>query len=340
MPDLDNESSTEHAEHAEHVSTVVGTASAASSTHRSNISETVADHEPYHTPYHTGSPTLPLHDVLEEGVSSELHRIATAISRRRSHATAGAPEPLETDPVLNPESASFDVTKWVKTFVSELNDQGHKPSGLGVVFTDLDVFGSGSALQLQETVKSVLLAPLRAGELFAAKKDHKQILHGFNGLLKSGELLAVLGRPGSGCSTFLKSVCGELHGLTLGKGTDIHYNGASQPQMKKEFKGEVIYNQEVCAPCLNVPVGQYANQKNRSTSTLPTSQSGKPSSSPPPCVRPRSASTACPGPSTASTLPAWSWPSLASLTPTTPALATTSSAACLVASASGSVSPR
>lgn len=343
MPDLDNERSTEHAEHAEHaehVSTVAGTASAASSTHRSDISETVADQEPYHTPYQTGSPTLPLHDILEEGVSSELHRIATALSRRRSRPTAGGPEPLETDPVLNPESASFDVTKWVKSFVSELNDQGHKPSGLGVVFTDLDVFGSGSALQLQHTVKSVLLAPLRVGELFAAKKDHKQILHGFNGLLKSGELLAVLGRPGSGCSTFLKSICGELHGLTLGKGTDIHYNGASQTQMKKEFKGEVIYNQEVCAAVFNVPVRLYADPENRSTSILHTSQSAKPSSSPPRCAPPRSASKACRGPSTASTLPASSWPSLASPTRTTPASATTSSAACLVASASGSALPR
>jgi ABC-type multidrug transport system ATPase subunit len=66
--------------------------------------------------------------------------------------------------------------------------------------------------------------------------------------LKSGELLAVLGRPGSGCSTFLKSICGELHGLKLGSKTNIHYNGAPQSQMSKEFKGEVIYNQEVRCP--------------------------------------------------------------------------------------------
>lgn len=134
--------------------------------------------------------------------------------------------------------------------MAQVNEQGNKASELSVLFRDLDVYGSGAALQLQETVDSVLLAPLRIGEIFSGKKEHRHILHGFNGLLKSGELLAVLGRPGSGCSTFLKSICGELNGLDLGKTSTIHYNGASQTQMSKEFKGEVIYNQEVCHPAL------------------------------------------------------------------------------------------
>lgn len=198
--------------------------------------ETLGDHDPYHR-------RQSVH-VLEEGASTELHRIATALSRHRSHATAGGD--IDSEPALNPESADFDVTKWVRSFVAQVNEQGHKASELGVLFRDLDVFGSGSALQLQETVDSIISSPLRVGELFnSQRKQPKHILHGFNGLLKSGELLAVLGRPGSGCSTFLKTLCGELHGLTLGRQANIHYNGASQSKMKKEFKGEVIYNQEV-----------------------------------------------------------------------------------------------
>lgn len=92
----------------------------------------------------------------------------------------------------------------------------------------------------------------------------------FNGLLKKGELLLVLGRPGSGCSTLLKSICGELHGLDLDKESTIHYNGKvlsalsiiyradqnllgiPQSRMVKEFKGEVVYNQEVRAHPLSV----------------------------------------------------------------------------------------
>jgi energy-coupling factor transporter ATP-binding protein EcfA2 len=43
----------------------------------------------------------------------------------------------------------------------------------------------------------------------AAKSVHAEvleILRDFDGLVKSGEMLVVLGRPGSGCSTFLKTI--------------------------------------------------------------------------------------------------------------------------------------
>ena len=70
------------------------------------------------------------------------------------------------------------------------------------------------------------MAPLRPGEFFSTgRKQHKQIIRNFNGALKSGELLIVLGRPGSGCSTFLKSICGEMHGLEMDDGSVVHYNG-------------------------------------------------------------------------------------------------------------------
>lgn len=66
------------------------------------------------------------------------------------------------------------------------------------------------------------MAPLRLGEFFIlGKKEHKQILHDFNGIIKPGELLVVLGRPGSGCSTTLKTLCGEFHGLKIGDDTNM-----------------------------------------------------------------------------------------------------------------------
>jgi hypothetical protein len=36
-----------------------------------------------------------------------------------------------------------------------------------------------------------------------------------------------------------------MHGLQVDKQSTIHYNGITQQQMMKEFKGEVVYNQEV-----------------------------------------------------------------------------------------------
>ena len=51
---------------------------------------------------------------------------------------------------------------------------------MGVVFKDLNVYGSGSELQFQSTVSSMFTAPLRIGEAFR-KAPSKRILKNFNG---------------------------------------------------------------------------------------------------------------------------------------------------------------
>lgn len=193
--------------------------------------------------------------VIEDSDRAELVRIATALSRRHSVATgAGGLTRVATlviddehDSALDPASNNFDINKWLQSFVKTLQKEGITAKQTGVVYKNLDVYGSGAALQVQETVGSVVTAPLRLGEFFSfGKKEPRHILRKFDGFIRSGELLVVLGRPGSGCSTLLKTLCGELHGLQLGDESVIHYNTIPQKLMKKEFKGEAIYNQEVC----------------------------------------------------------------------------------------------
>lgn len=94
----------------------------------------------------------------------------------------------------------------------------------GFVFKNLKVSGTGSAINLQQTVGSLLMAPLRWREFFE-KEPEKTILNRFDGVLKTGEMLVVLGRPGSGCSTLLKTLTGELKSLNMSKESVIHYNG-------------------------------------------------------------------------------------------------------------------
>jgi ABC-type polysaccharide/polyol phosphate transport system ATPase subunit len=94
----------------------------------------------------------------------------------------------------------------------------------GVVWKNLKVCGSGSSINLQKNVASLLLAPFRPQEFFGSKHE-KTILNEFDGCLKSGEMLVVLGRPGSGCSTLLKTLMGELRGLDMKEQSEIHYNG-------------------------------------------------------------------------------------------------------------------
>ncbi|KAM0430112.1 hypothetical protein ACHAPT_006118 [Fusarium lateritium] len=190
--------------------------------------------------------------MIEKGDRQELQRIATSLSQRRQSLAAvssGIPDltPDAQDPALDPTSKEFDLAQWLPHFMQQLQDEGVSLKSAGVAYKDLNVSGTGAALQLQKTLGDIVQAPLRIGEhLSFGNKEPKRILNRFDGLLRGGELLIVLGRPGSGCSTLLKTITGELEGLGLGESSTIHYNGISQEDMMKEFKGEATYNQEAC----------------------------------------------------------------------------------------------
>ena len=177
-------------------------------------------------------------DLISEAESLNLRRIATNQSKaQRRPGSAAVPshdnppnDDLE-DATLDPSSASFSLEKWLRAAVSDASQHGlSTPSG-GILFRNLTVSGSGSALQLQPTVGSVLTAPLRIASLLRHRRvEPRRILHGFDGVMKTGELLLVLGRPGAGCSTFLKTVCGETNGLHIDADSVLHYNGIPPDQ--------------------------------------------------------------------------------------------------------------
>ncbi|KAK5185792.1 GTPase-activating protein [Exophiala sp. CCFEE 6388] len=182
----------------------------------------------------------------------ELARLASLLSggqATRTHSTAGlsrqdtvagmGPEAPEFDP----SHPSFNFVLWLRKLTQLLEQQGHRLQRSGFTFRDLNVSGKGAALVLQNTVGSMFMQPFRFREAFAHPQE-KLILRNFSGHANSGELLIVLGRPGSGCSTFLKTICGELQGLQLSEKSVVSYNGIPQNVFLKEFRGETVYNQE------------------------------------------------------------------------------------------------
>jgi ABC-type multidrug transport system ATPase subunit len=59
-----------------------------------------------------------------------------------------------------------------------------------------------------------------------------------------GELRTGLTICNSGCTTLLKTIAGETHGLFIDDGTDVQYQGISWDEMHSRFRGEVIYQAE------------------------------------------------------------------------------------------------
>ncbi|OAP63066.1 hypothetical protein AYL99_02293 [Fonsecaea erecta] len=190
-------------------------------------------------PTRSMSSSVSNYEPIMEADRFEITRVATESKgldqREKSH-----------DPALDPADSAFDIYKWAKMVMREAEGANIKLRRASITFKNLNVSGSGIAMNLQPTVASYLLAPLRAAEWIRfAKKPQRKILTGFDGVVKPGEMLLVLGRPGSGCSTLLKTLAGELHGLKVGDDSVIHYSGIPQQQMIKHFKGEIVYNAEV-----------------------------------------------------------------------------------------------
>ena len=69
-------------------------------------------------------------------------------------------------------------------------------------------------------------------------------------MLKPGEMCLVLGCPGSGCTTFLKTIANERASYA-GVAGDVRYAGIDNTEMKKHYKGEVVYNREGMRLCLS-----------------------------------------------------------------------------------------
>ncbi|KAJ6093557.1 hypothetical protein N7486_008846 [Penicillium sp. IBT 16267x] len=181
----------------------------------------------------------------EHETINELNRIASSKLGRAVSALSASSK--KNDPRLDPTSPEFDHYRWAQTVLDQMHEEGIDAPQQSVVFKDLSISGSGAAIQYQETLTSVLAVPFRSAirALSGHRPQSRRILQSFDGLLQAGELLLVLGRPGSGCTTFLKTITGHLGGLTMDPNSTIHYEGISFEDMIKNHRGEVAYNREV-----------------------------------------------------------------------------------------------
>lgn len=136
-------------------------------------------------------------------------------------------EPLQ-DSALDPNSSAFDARAWTKAVIAlRSRDPGkYAEKTIGVSFRELHVYGSGVATDYQQTVGNIWLRALGLvrKHLRTGKRKIK-ILRGLDGIVEAGEMLVVLGPPGSGCTTFLKTISGETHGFSVDERSHLNYQG-------------------------------------------------------------------------------------------------------------------
>ena len=159
------------------------------------------------------------------------------------------PFDVKEDSVLDPHSSNFKPRIWAKSMLNlqSRHPDKYKNRTAGFSFTDLSVHGFGSATDYQKSVGNVILEGYGLVRKLLRLDNPRRIdiLRNMEGVVHPGEMLVVLGPPGSGCSTFLKTIAGETHGFFVDQGSDINYQGIAPKQMHKSFRGEAIYTAEI-----------------------------------------------------------------------------------------------
>lgn len=150
------------------------------------------------------------------------------------------------DSPLNPNGDKFSARTWAKAVVEMIQSEGHHFRTSGVAFQNLNVFGYGEAMDYQKNVLNMWLEGVGiARRLMKIGQRRIDILRSFDGVVRKGEMLVVLGPPGAGCTTLLKTIAGETNGLYVDDQSYFNYQGMSAKEMHSRHRGETIYTAEV-----------------------------------------------------------------------------------------------
>ncbi|KAL6410855.1 atpase [Ilyonectria robusta] len=143
------------------------------------------------------------------------------------------------------------------TFMREGHFEERSEAGslkrLGVVYEGLTVKGVGNTTSFVRTLPDAIIGTFGPDlyrlvsrffpSLQFRKPPTRTLIHDFTGCVRNGEMMLVLGRPGAGCSTFLKAVTNNRASFAAVEG-DVSYSGIPAEEQKRLYRGEVTYNYE------------------------------------------------------------------------------------------------
>ncbi|KAF9435109.1 hypothetical protein BGZ76_006883 [Entomortierella beljakovae] len=190
----------------------------------------------------------------------DLERTMTAASRRRpsvggaSHKSSARQSiSAASDAEGFKQEDDFDFETHLKTnILPSAAKAGIKMRAMGVSWTNLEVIGEGAAEQYIKTTGDPFFQAInyinpvwwfRKCTGKGSGNSTKTIIYPTDGFCHEGEMVLVLGRPGSGCSTLLRVLSNDRKHYKKITG-DVRYNTLDPETVAKHYKGEVVYNQE------------------------------------------------------------------------------------------------
>ncbi|GAD91436.1 ABC drug exporter AtrF [Paecilomyces variotii No. 5] len=151
--------------------------------------------------------------------------------------------------------AEFDLSEFLQGGQLERRTTvGDPAKKVGVVFKNLTVKGVLSGASFVKTLPDAVLGTFGPDLYhllqrfipslhFGRRPPTRELIHDFSGVVRDGEMMFVLGRPGAGCTTFLKAIANDRAAFADVSG-EVTYGGIPAKEQHRHFRGEVNYNPE------------------------------------------------------------------------------------------------
>ncbi|OLN88285.1 ABC transporter G family member 19 [Colletotrichum chlorophyti] len=205
-------------------------------------------------------------DISVNAALEEYHDLEKELSNiQQRHSTAHHPKPQdrngdadgESDSTIAPSLSgenSFDLPDFLRRGIMDMRTPTGGPAKrLGVSFRNLTVKGVESSTKKVTTFPQDLLNTFGPDfyhfitGIFPKLKFHKEptvdLIKNMTGTVRHGEIMLVLGRPGSGCSTFLKAIANHRDEYAGVEG-EVRYGAIPAEDQARLFRGEVVYCEE------------------------------------------------------------------------------------------------
>jgi len=183
------------------------------------------------------SSIIPEHPTSKEGIVRTFTNSSILSGRRRSRVYDSDDEKREGIS----KASDWKLMPELKDIQKQGNKDEIKGRRLGVTWNNLTVKGIGADAAINENVTSQFNIPRNIVEARHGS-PLKTIIENSHGCVKPGEMLLVLGRPGSGCTTLLKMLANRRLGYAEVTG-DVHFGSLNHIEAK-QYRGQIVMNTE------------------------------------------------------------------------------------------------
>lgn len=171
-------------------------------------------------------------------VASKVHTLSRTLSKRRF---------IDDSSKTESDESGFDTERVIMNFVKNAKEQGIDLRKTGVSMENVSAMGIDSSEVEGTSFSDILFLPVTIYKAIQNMRHRRmrKIINNVDVLARPGEMVLVLGRPGSGCSSFLKVVAGVVNQFAGGVEGNIFYDGIPQERMMKHYGSDLIYNGEL-----------------------------------------------------------------------------------------------